>query len=338
MTTIEMKSKARAKCGTIGVTQADASAKTDNGVLWPETTQHGHPRQRSQQNIQAFLAWRGVKLSMNSFSMRCFAEIDGAEVPIDDDILRRLRLEADALGLAAPEKFFDDVIINSATANAYHPPRDYLAQLKWDKKPRLYRWLTTYVGAEDPPLHRAWARIHLCAAVRRLRCPGAKHDAMLVFEGRQGTGKSTAIRKLGDQWFNDSLMLGDGPKEIIEQTSGAWLIEFAELNGIRGRALEQIKAMISRQSDRARLAWGRHAVDRPRQFVLFGTTNNSHYLHDSTGDRRFWTVKVGKIDLEGLRGTAINCGPKLATMRRQRNVSSLILCFMRKPRRRRKSV
>ena len=274
----------------------------DSAPDWPERTEKGSPRSRSQANIREFIAWRGVQFQFNAFTMRASATLDGETVPLSDEIMRGLRLEADALGLSPSKDFFEDVCLDLAQRNSFHPPREYLVGLVWDKTERLGKWLTTYLGVEDCALHGAFGRIHLIAAVRRLRKPGTKHDACLVFESKeQGVGKSTAIRTLaGDEWFTDALSIGEDPKGVIEQTSGAWLVEIAELSGIRRSEVEQVKAMISRQVDRARLAYGRFASDRARQFVLFGTVNESQYLRNSTGNRRFWPVRVGRIDLKAL--------------------------------------
>src|SRR5262249_52743573 len=76
-------------------------------------------------------------------------------------------------------------------ANQSDPICDYLASLRWDGKPRLDRWLTTYCGAEDTPLNRAFARKMLIAAVRRPRQPGCKFDHMPILEGVQRAGKSS---------------------------------------------------------------------------------------------------------------------------------------------------
>ena len=57
------------------------------------------------------------------------------------------------------------------------------------------------------------------------------------------------------------------------------------------------KRMLSCRSDRYRSPYGRYAEDFPRQCVFVGTTNETQYLRDVTGARRFWPVTVGDIDL-----------------------------------------
>jgi predicted P-loop ATPase len=56
--------------------------------------------------------------------------------------------------------------------------------------------------------------------------------------------------------------------------------------------------VLSRQVDGpVRLAYQRTSTEVPRQFVAIGTTNRvTEYLKDSTGNRRFWPVKVRAFD------------------------------------------
>ena len=148
----------------------------------------------------------------------------------------------------------------------------------------------------------------LIAAVRRIKRPGTKFDQLLILEGKQGTGKSSAVKCLAtrESWFTDCVSLTHDSKVMIEQTEGKLLVEVPELKGMRKGEIEQVKATLSRTHDRARKAYGHYTEDVPRQFILIGTANiekagDCWYLKDPTGNRRFWPVKTGEIDLERLK-------------------------------------
>ncbi|MBK7362162.1 MAG: hypothetical protein IPJ01_07665 [Micavibrio sp.] len=77
--------------------------------------------------------------------------------------------------------------------NHVDPVQEYLDALVWDGVPRLSRLLPEYFGAADTNLNQAIGRLMMVAAVRRVREPGCKFDTIVVLEGQQGTGKSTAL-------------------------------------------------------------------------------------------------------------------------------------------------
>jgi predicted P-loop ATPase len=79
-------------------------------------------------------------------------------------------------------------------------------------------------------------------------------------------------------------------KESFEQLGGAWLVEVGELAGMKKADAESIKQYISKQSDRYRPAYGRRLQEFPRQCIFIATTNESQFLRDMTGNRRFWVV------------------------------------------------
>jgi len=136
-----------------------------------------------------------------------------------------------------------------------------------------------------------------------VRQPGCKFDEMPTFEAPTGLDKSSALKVLAvkEEWFTDSMPLGRPAKEVIEIISGKWIVECAELEGLTPEKTENIKAFLSRTHDKARAAYGRLAVEEPRQNVFIGTTNLGQYLFDPTGNRRFWPVKIKKFDLDALK-------------------------------------
>jgi len=90
-------------------------------------------------------------------------------------------------------------------------------------------------------------------------------------------------------------------KQIIERTLGKWIIESSDLSGQKKAERDQLKSMLSRQVDGpARMAYKHIPEERPRHFIIIGSTNDKTYLADSTGARRFWPVVVGNFDDEGL--------------------------------------
>lgn len=196
-----------------------------------------------------------------------------------------------------------DAIELIAMENAFDPVREYLDGLEWDGKPRLDNWLARYLGASDDPLTRAIGRAVLTGAVRRVRQPGAKFDGVLVLEGMQGGGKSTALKVLagGEEFFSDEIAADVPYKEQMELLQGKWIVELPELVGLSNTQVGRLKQFISKTHDRGRPAFARSVVELPRRAILIGTTNDAQYLRDTTGNRRFWPVEVGEIDLEALR-------------------------------------
>ncbi len=188
--------------------------------------------------------------------------------------------------------------------NCFDPVVDYLMGLRWDGRPRLGRMLIDYFGAEDDPhgLNSAVSTLMMVAAVRRARQPGAKFDIVVVLEGVQGSGKSTAIRILaGDGFYTDMSILAADARQQMELMRGIWFYELAEMADKQKADLDKLKSFLSRQSDKARMAYGAEAEEDQRRCIFIGTTNSGQYLRDPTGNRRFLPVKTGRIDLEALR-------------------------------------
>ena len=259
----------------------------------------------NQRNIRQALELLGVGLRYDEFNDQIIVDglAERAVVADDANIAELWLLIEERYRFLSTKDFFHTVAGEAARRNAFHPVRDYLDGLKWDGVPRLDRWLVDYGGADATEYVCAVGAITLVAAVRRVRKPGCKFDEMLILEmPMQGKDKSTTILVLAvrEEWFSDDLPLNADGKKVIEQTRGKWIIEASELSGIRKSDVEHLKAMLSRRTDRSRLAWDRLTTDRPRQWIAIGTTNATYYLRDTTGNRRFWPVAVTGFDVGAL--------------------------------------
>lgn len=222
-------------------------------------------------------------------------KIDGIE-PLRDVDYSGIRNYIECVyGIVASQKV-DDALALEFEKNSFHPIVDYLKSLTWDGKERIDTLLIEYFGAKDCIYTRAAIRKMLCAAVTRVMSPGVKFDLALILSGEQGIYKSTFLNKLGKDWFSDTFMTVQG-KEAFEQLQGAWIVEIAELSGLKKAEVETIKHYISKREDSFRPAYGRVVETYKRQCVFFGTTNSKDFLRDPTGNRRFLPIDVDKAKI-----------------------------------------
>jgi hypothetical protein len=274
------------------------------GEGWPDVNRQGRPRATLNNTI---VAMRRMGLRFTNDQFRHRKKVEGQQIQeyqgdLSDDACSVLRYSImEECGFDPGKENSREAAQTLCVENPFHPIRQYLDGLCWDGMPRLDRWMVTYLGAENTPLNVAMGRIVLIAAVRRVRHPGTKFDNVLVLEGAQGGGKSTAIKILaGDENFSDQDILTQDPKTQMEGLEGVWLYEISELEGLSRADTSKVKAFASRATDRGRPAYARFRESRPRQTVFIGTTNDDKYLRDMTGNRRFWPVRIGKIELEAL--------------------------------------
>src|SRR5262249_11330228 len=137
--------------------------------------------------------------------------------------------------------------------------------------------------------HNFWLSL-----VARAYKPGCKVDNMIVLEGGQGIGKSTALDIIGGDWYTEQHESASNPKAFAEILQGKLLVEISEMDAFNGSQINRVKQTITCQSDRYRPAYGRYAKDHLRRCIFVGTTNRDDWNKDETGARRFWPITCKK--------------------------------------------
>ena len=204
---------------------------------------------------------------------------------------------AQAYGVTCGLQTVSDGMAAAAKQVPRDPVREYLGALKWDGVERLSSWLSTYFGVAASEYVSEVGRRWMISAVARTFQPGCQADHVLVLEGSQGIGKSTGLKTLAvqDTWFMDS-SLDFKNKDSADALRGPWIVELGELDSFHRAELATIKAFVSRPIDRFRGAYGRTTGNYPRRVVFAGTTNETSYLRDPSGARRFWPVRCTVVD------------------------------------------
>lgn len=269
----------------------------------PQTAQ-GNPDGANVEGVAVYIANHKLlrdRLRFNNFTREI--ELDGNGM--EDHHVAEFRRIMHAERYKAKKGDVQDEMVAAARRSSFDPLTDYLQGLKWDGKKRIDTWLTTYLGVPDGDYARTVGRSFLVGAVARALVPGCKLDTMLVLEGPQGKGKSTALRYLfGDRFFTDHLP-DFHSKDSFMQLQGAWCVEVAELSALSKADVKDVKQFLSRLVDKFRPPYGKATVQVGRRTVFAGTVNpeaGGGYLRDPTGARRFWPVVCELIDLPLILG------------------------------------
>lgn len=228
--------------------------------------------------------------------------------------------EVDALELAAwlghPERGYRVIVKTSMVLEAVeatarrrkrHTVREYLQGLQWDGTPRIGRMFAELFGAEENPYTLGAAPCFMVSAVSRiLWCDpkqptkGSKVDFMVVLEGGQGAGKTTAVLELfSAEWYAEATE-SPAHKDFYQTLRGRWGVEIGEMDSFSKADVAKVKQAITTRFDVYRPSYGRTARSFRRECVFVGTVNKDDYLRDETGARRFLPVRVGRIDIPRL--------------------------------------
>jgi predicted P-loop ATPase len=233
----------------------------------------------------------------------------------DDDLTRVSMWLTKQYGMKLKPAEVTQGLEAAARDASFDPLADKLRELTWDGVVRVPTWLKKYAKVDDTGAEAyvaAAGQCFLVGAVARAMDPGCKHDTVLVLEGDGGGGKSTLFRVLADaiapDLFTDAVRDISNTADLVESAGGCWIVEIAELSGIRRASdVEALKAAITRSADKFRRPYDRLEKLIPRRFVFAATTNQAEYLNDPSGAllRRFWPVRTKATESKQIDRTAL---------------------------------
>ena len=228
---------------------------------------------------------------------------------VTDADLGRIIAYIDEVASFDPTRNFRLAFNDVCSRHSFNPLQDFVHGFdgKWDGKNHMNlisRWMG--VDADDIVDGHSFSETCLTlmmrGAIRRALRPGCQFDYIMILQGDQGVGKSTFWRRLATHhdWFCESLTdIGDS-KKCFEQISSSWLVNIDELAGLRSQKdVTRVKTFLTQTHDDYRAPYKSEQERIQRHCVFVGTTNETSFLSDRSGNRRFLLIPCfGVFDAE----------------------------------------
>lgn len=260
------------------------------------------------ENFQEMLDRLGVTIRYNVIKKEEEILIPGLSFSIDNQANASLAwLISWCNRFMLPTGNAGDFITYLSDQNLYNPVASWISSKPWDGQDRLTKLFNTVkaVGeaADDSVrlrkecLMRRW----LVSAVAAAFSPdGVSAHGVLVFQGDQYLGKTKWFTQLVPEELGviaDGMLLKPDDKDSVKQTVSNWLVELGELDAtFRKSDIAQLKAFLTKKRDVLRRAYARRESEFARRTIFFASVNPKEYLHDPTGNRRFWTIECEALD------------------------------------------
>lgn len=207
----------------------------------------------------------------------------------DADVLHVAVQIQDEFCRSMPPATVDKAVSIVADLHKFDPVLSWLDSLKWDGVPRVSTWLPTILRVQDSEYHRTVGEQWLRAIVDRQYVPGKTFDHALVLCGPQRIGKTSLLKILGGDYYREYVSSIDD-KDFFQVLSGALIMDFDEGVVLSKADVMKVKGVITRREDTYRIPYSKRVETHKRRSVFSMTTNESDFLRDMTGNRRFLVV------------------------------------------------
>jgi len=203
-----------------------------------------------------------------------------------------------------------DTVIHFAQLNPFNPLEEYLKGLGNNFR-KDFKSLNDFLASTgsilsglsatflntNNSLYDEYLKNWILSAVGRVLMPGCYVRSALILQGEQNIGKTTFFKTLGGKYFSSSLGDAKGKDELLIAHLH-WLLEWGEIEGLWGRKnLSDVKSFLTRTEDTFRPPYAKAPSIFPRKFILCGSSNQTDFLTDRTGNDRFPTIACGSKEI-----------------------------------------
>ena len=200
-----------------------------------------------------------------------------------------------------------DFLCYMADQNLYNPVATWITSKPWDGVTRLNALYNTIKAEGEDEDYRIWdikaammRRWMISACAAAFNPEGVSAHGVLVLQGNQYLGKTKWFKGLVPAHLGviqDGLMLRPDDRDSVKQVVSYWLVELGELDAtFRKSDIAQLKSFLTRDRDVLRRAYAKMESEYARRTVFFASVNPRQFLHDPTGNRRYWTISCEEIN------------------------------------------
>ena len=194
-----------------------------------------------------------------------------------------------------------DYITRYATRHRYNPVLELIESTKWDGVDRINQIYDifqipadTEEGAYSRIFIQKWLMQCVCGLFNNDVDDAFSLDIILVFQGKQGIGKTRFFEKLAlkSTYFGEGICLDPRDKDSVMQATSKWISELGEIGSTMKKDMDSVKAFLTKATDEYRSPYGKTRLHYPRITSFVGTVNEDEYLIDQTDNRRFVTIPL----------------------------------------------
>ena len=262
------------------------------------------------ESLESELQKREIEVKYNTISCETEFFKNGEKSEISENFVTEIYSNICDKYLKITHTLVEQYLCYLAEKNKYNPVLDLFNANQWDKQDHLTKIYDVLGIAQDDNLSRTlllkwfWQG-H--ALIRNSDKSPFGADGVLTLTGKQGIGKTSffrhmALHNVNSDFFKEGQKIKSLDKDTIRRCHTAFITELGELGStFKFAHIDDLKAFITQSRDQYRLPYGHKDIKKARRCNLAATVNDKEFLVDRTGNRRFWTVPVENIDLDGLK-------------------------------------